>query len=248
MGLCMLDTTLFRAISFMLLKGKKKELGLRHTKDFLQGHRTKAATKNRIHDLLLLSSPHSYISYLPIYNICRRKSQSWSMLLLSISPSLGSFPIWEITRWWGHRTFYTITIKYPELWDLVLMFTNSRCSGWPELKLMPQFPGCYITLGLYHTTPPPDLEKLYAVVIISRKWPKFFPTIAPGDRALRETPMQKLTFSWHLPTVTQSGIMSLERAQNCFLLCLPFLPAFIGIWTEGCFSFCTYLYLAWASC
>lgn len=156
MGSCMLDTTLFRAISFMLLKGKKKELGLRHTKDFFQGHRTKDATKNRIHGLLLLSSPHSYITYLPIYNICRRKSQSWSMLLLSIFPSLGFlFPIWEITRWWGHRTFYTITKKYPELWDLVLMFTNSRCSGWSELELMPQFSCWYITLSPYHTNPQP---------------------------------------------------------------------------------------------
>lgn len=134
---------------------------------------------------------------------------------------------------------------------MVLTSPSSRCPGWPELELVPQFSGCCVALSPHHTTPHPtaphrgSLEKLYSIVITSRKWPQFSPALAPGDRALRETLVRKLTFSWHPPTVmTQSSITSLEGAQDCFLLCLLFLPAFIGILAEGCFSFCTYLYLA----
>lgn len=131
------------------------------------------------------------------------------------------------------------TIKYPEPWDLVLLPPDSRCplAGWSELELEPQFLRCCIP----HY--PETWRNCTRLLLFQCNGPHSILLLLLGT-GLSETLLQELTFSWHPPTVTQSGIMSLEQAQNCFLPCLPFLPASICILAESCFSFCTYLYLA----
>ena len=204
----------------------------------------------RIHGSLIITTQRTPIwatCQFIIISICKRKSQSWSSTIFEHISILSVFYHRDIMRWQGYRMFYSVTIMCPELWDLVLLSPDSRCLVW-LVRIRTRVP---ISWMLYSPLPTPHYPWTWRnctmLLLFQHSGPRSVFLLLLGT-GLSETLMRELTFSWHPPTVTQSSIMSLEQAQNCFLLCLPFLRASICISAESCFSFCTYLYLAWASC
>lgn len=121
--------------------------------------------------------------------------------------------------------FYSVTIMCPELWDLVLLSPDSRCLVW-LVRIRTRVP---ISWMLSSPLPTPHYPWTWRnctmLLLFQHSGPRSVFLLLLGT-GLSETLMQELTFSWHPPTVTQSSIMTLEQAQNCFLLCLLFSQSF----------------------